>query len=274
MFPKSQLRPITWAVMIALSFYALALGLDGHWSLSAIPAATVPQDDADDFQSGGPESIRVVSYNIRHGKGLDGQVDLQRTAEVLRSMNADLIALQEVDRHQLRSGLQDQAKVLAEMLGMYYRFSPSIVLGFGEYGNAILSRYPIVGHERVALPGILEYRSLLKVTVQAGDRLLVFAGTHLGLKLEEREQQMPLIYEALADVHAPAIFAGDFNMGTGHSLMKELITKWVKLERAEAPPSEIDHIFALGGKAPQGVKAVSSIASDHEALVADVFLEW
>jgi endonuclease/exonuclease/phosphatase family metal-dependent hydrolase len=268
MATRQQLRSISAAALIAVCLYALVGGMKGDMGLSAITAVATYEE---------PDSIRVVSYNIKHGEGLDGRVDLQRTAELLRSMNADLIALQEVDRYLLRSGLQDQAKALAEMLGMDYRFSPSIYLGVGEYGNAVLSRYPIVNHERVALPGILEHRSMQKATVQAGGQLVVLANTHLGLMRQEREQQMPIVYEALEGLTPPAILAGDFNMGAGHSLMGELSSRWTRLERAEAKESvvsEIDHMFVLGGRSFAGVKAVSSIASDHSALVADVFWEW
>lgn len=68
-------------------------------------------------------ALRVVSYNIRHGAGMDGRVDLARTAAVLRALSPDLVALQEVDERVKRSGGVDQAQQLGEALGMQARFT-------------------------------------------------------------------------------------------------------------------------------------------------------
>ena len=79
--------------------------------------------------------------------------DIKRIADLIQNEKADVIALQEVDRYRWRSGYVDQAKELAELLGMDMRFAPSLIYTAGQYGNAILSRYPIEDSSYTLLPG-------------------------------------------------------------------------------------------------------------------------
>ncbi|MBT8045323.1 MAG: hypothetical protein KJO79_10270, partial [Verrucomicrobiae bacterium] len=85
------------------------------------------------------DELRVLSYNIHHGVGLDGKLDLGRIAKVIRKQNPDLVALQEVDKLVTRSDKTDQAVVLAKYLGLHVVFGKSIDFQGGVYGNAILS---------------------------------------------------------------------------------------------------------------------------------------
>lgn len=93
---------------------------------------------------------------------MDGKVDLERIAGVIRGAKPDIVALQEVDRMVPRSGEVDQLAKLAELTELSGRFGKSIPLAGGAYGNAILTRLPVVAHEVMALPGA-EARSLLCV---------------------------------------------------------------------------------------------------------------
>ncbi|HUG27420.1 MAG TPA: endonuclease/exonuclease/phosphatase family protein, partial [Gemmatimonadales bacterium] len=99
-----------------------------------------------------PVTLRVVSYNIRHGRGMDGEVNLERTAAVLRQLTPDIVALQEVDNRVTRSGGEDQAAVLGGLLGMEHAFGSFMDYQGGQYGMAILSRHPIVRVDPVRLP--------------------------------------------------------------------------------------------------------------------------
>ena len=89
-------------------------------------------------QSG--SDVRVVSYNIKHGRGNDNIVDLERTAGVLRAFGPDVIGLQEVDDRATRSGGVPQAEHLGRMLDMHHAFGPFMDFQDGAYGMAILSR--------------------------------------------------------------------------------------------------------------------------------------
>ncbi|HAW94738.1 MAG TPA: metallophosphoesterase, partial [Phycisphaerales bacterium] len=84
--------------------------------------------------------IRAATYNIKHGRGMDGAIDLERTADVLRALNADIIALQEVDDRARRSGGVDQASWLAERLDMHSAYGSFMAFQGGRYGLAILSK--------------------------------------------------------------------------------------------------------------------------------------
>ena len=91
-----------------------------------------------------PEQLTVLAYNIRHGEGMDNKIDLQRIADVISKVNPDLVALQEVDKFCKRSGQRDLARELGEMLGMQHRFGKFMDYQGGEYGMAVLSRFPII----------------------------------------------------------------------------------------------------------------------------------
>lgn len=107
-----------------------------------------------------PETtLRVVSYNIHAGRGMDKRIDLPRIAEVLRQINADVILLQEVDMGTKRSGSVMQAAELANLLGMNFYFAKAMDYDGGEYGNAILSRHPFAQTSTLPLIGGVENRS-------------------------------------------------------------------------------------------------------------------
>lgn len=172
--------------------------------------------------------LPVMTYNIRHGEGMDGQVNLQRIAEVIRRQGASIVCLQEVDRYySQRSGFEDQAEILAAMLGMQHCYGANIDLDPAEsgeprrqYGLAILSRFPILEYANIPLPQLdpaNEQRGLLKATIEVeGVRILV-GNTHPQTDLrmqdntEERAAQVLTILEQLRQHTEPVILMGDFN---------------------------------------------------------------
>ena len=109
------------------------------------------QPDAADTKSNS-QILRVLSYNIHHAAGTDGKLDLQRIANVIQSVDPDVISLQEVDRLARRSGSVDQPSELARLTGMRVCFAENIPLQGGSYGNAILTRFPIDSYSHALLP--------------------------------------------------------------------------------------------------------------------------
>ncbi|GGI46302.1 hypothetical protein GCM10008018_16440 [Paenibacillus marchantiophytorum] len=172
-----------------------------------------------------PAGLTIMTFNIHHGEGLDGTVNMKRIAALIAGEQADIIALQEVDRYRLRSGFVDQAKELADLLGMQMVFAPSLTYMVGQYGNVILSRFPIKDHSYELLPGKLETRSLLTATIQVGSESVQVAATHLGLSQADRTAQLARISEILAGSKEPQIVAGDFNMELESFLTKMDIMK-------------------------------------------------
>jgi endonuclease/exonuclease/phosphatase family metal-dependent hydrolase len=167
---------------------ALAAGL------VLLPSASSPAEPPE------ARELRVVSYNIRHGQGMDGRVDLERIARILESLRPDLVALQEVDRGCTRSGDADQAAVLGRRLGLHHAFAAFMEYQGGEYGLAVLSRHPVEEVRRHVLPPGAEPRTALEVRVRppGASSPLSFVSIHLDWTREElREAQMAALVEAL-----------------------------------------------------------------------------
>src|SRR6476646_4065234 len=133
-----------------------------------------------------PIPVRLVTFNIHHGVGDDGRHDLPRLAQVLASADADVICLQEVDRHYGdRSENVDQGLLLARALDMQLAWGPALDeprpagRPRGEYGNAVLSRLPILVSDVHPLPGSGEPRSALRTMLELDGSTLWVTTTHL-----------------------------------------------------------------------------------------------
>ena len=112
--------------------------------------------------------MRVLAYNVKHGRGNDGKVDLGRTARVIRRLNPDVVALQEIDKNADRSGKIDEARELAKLTGLqHHAFGRFFDFQGGEYGMAIISRYPLSEAKNLRLPDGAEPRTSLIATVDA-----------------------------------------------------------------------------------------------------------
>jgi len=166
---------------------------------------------------GETRTIRVLSYNIHAGVGVDEQLDLDRIAAVINQSNADLVALQEVDRNTRRSGTVDQPAVLGALTGMFHAFGKNIPREDGEYGNAVLSRFPIDCSRNYLLPRRdlgEEQRGLLEVKVRVEGRPLAFYSTHfhhITSEPQARLDAVPVVRCVLSRLGQPAILAGDLN---------------------------------------------------------------
>ena len=143
-------------------------------------------------------TIRFLSYNIHHGAGIDGKLDLKRIARVIRSASPDVVSLQEVDRKTGRTGGVDQAAELARLTNMNFSFGASMDFDGGKYGNAVLTRFDIIKTQVVSLPG--EPRSALCVTLKTTAQApspgqFLFIATHLDTDKQPRMESVPLIEE-------------------------------------------------------------------------------
>ena len=235
-----------------------------------------------------PLRLRVLTYNIHHGEGVDGKLDLERIAKVIRAANPDLVALQEVDRKVRRTRGVDQPAELARLTGMHVAFGRNIPLEGGEYGNAVLSRRPIKSQKNYPLPslGRGEKRGLLAVELElAGGKPLLFLSTHLDHRPGEHERELSA--EAINTIVAnnPTkldILAGDLNAIPTGSTLAIFKTAWT-MANAEALPTspavsprrQIDYVL-LRPKDSWKVIEVQvldeSVASDHRPLLAMIEL--
>lgn len=238
-------------------------------------------------EPGASAVLRVMTYNVHHGEGLDGRVDLERIAELIKGEEVDLVALQEVDRGVARTTRVDQPAELAALTGMTAVFSNNYHYQGGEYGNAILSRWPVVAwsnrHYRMERPG--EQRGLLEVRIDWRGLPLRFFSTHLDHRPDNTERLANVVEireETLRDEEVPVVLAGDINDHPGrpvHQRLKAFLADaWERVGQGPGntfpsrdPDRRIDYVWWVEGRGLEPVRAwvVSSEASDHLPLVVE-----
>jgi endonuclease/exonuclease/phosphatase family metal-dependent hydrolase len=170
--------------------------------------------------AGGEGTLKVISYNIHHAnppsKAREGLIDVDAIANVINNQHPDLVGVQEVDKGTKRSGNIDEAALLGQKTGMHYRFFKAIDHDGGEYGLAILSKYPVESSAKVDLPQAMkgEARILSYITLKIpGKGLITFANTHLDAQRPDsnRVVQVKRIMEEMGKRSGPIIITGDFN---------------------------------------------------------------
>lgn len=179
--------------------------------------------------------IHVLTFNIHHGVGIDGKLNLSRIAEVIQESGADLVGLNEVDRSfSKRSDHVDQIQWLSEKLNMHYAFGPATAIQsqndamLKEYGNALLSRYPIISHENHPFQSgnrMFEGRSLLQTEVEIQEQRVKLFVTHLSLSPLKQNKQVEYILKKREETRLPVIFFGDYNTRPGTRQWKKITSK-------------------------------------------------
>lgn len=194
--------------------------------------------------------LRVLSFNILGGRNVDGKRDVSRLAKVIKALNPDIVALQEVDKGTGRIQGRDTSAELAKLLGMYHAYGKAMNFDGGEYGEAILSKYPIEAVKNFPLPAEkgAEPRAALTVTVKipGSDIKYLFMATHLDHLSHGRNRLMQAekINEIIGAETKPYILAGDLNAKPGSETVKVL------MEKLSFPPEEL-HQFTYNSKNPK-----------------------
>lgn len=182
-------------------------------------------------------TIRVMTYNIRHASppSKPTEIDVDTIAAVIGKYKPDLVALQEVDVYTSRSGKTlHEAKAIAEKLKMHYYFGKAIDFAGGEYGVAILSKFPIVDAQTFALPSAnekAEKRAMIMATVKLNSKNLIsFACTHLDAEEgdDSRLMQIRKIDNLLSKEKKPVLLAGDLNSEPSGAVIQDLDTKYTR----------------------------------------------
>jgi endonuclease/exonuclease/phosphatase family metal-dependent hydrolase len=227
--------------------------------------------------------------------GLDGQLSMPRIARVLAECDADVIALQELDVQNSRTGFSDQAVELGKLVGMDVHFHPAFSIATEHYGDAVLSRLPVRLVRASGLPtdpsgrGV-EPRGALWVAVDCGGWELQVINTHLGLRPLERLAQIESLlgpgWIGNPQCRGPVVLCGDFNAGPTSLVYRRITDRLRDAQRAlkgfrprhtwcsPFPLLRIDHVFVNAELDVAGVNVpVSSMirtASDHLPLVVDL----
>ncbi|MFZ9746576.1 MAG: endonuclease/exonuclease/phosphatase family protein [Opitutaceae bacterium] len=236
----------------------------------------------------GPVTLRVVCYNIHHGEGLDGRLDLARIAALITAQRADLVALQEVERGTQRTQRRDLPAELARLTGLAVRFARNLPYQGGEYGTAILSRFPLVrvAHTPLTMIGPGEQRGAQQAWVDVQGTEVLFLNTHLDHRRDpaERERSVGEIRALVTAAGSlPVIVAGDFNAvpdSRAIATMREFLTDaWTVAGRGPGftipvrqPTRRIDYIWVSRHFTPVRMEVLTSEASDHLPIVAELEL--
>lgn len=235
-------------------------------------------------------SLRVMSYNIHHcnppTKAASGEIDLEAIVSAIRKEAPDLVALQEVDVRTSRSGPFNQAEEIGRRLGMKAFFARAIDYGGGEYGVAILSRYPLQDMAVVKLPFGADPKSenrvlaVAKVSLPKG-KVIRFGSTHLDVRnAQTREAQVAEIARVAAQEKTPFIVAGDFNDRPGSPAIQVLDAHFTRTCQQCEPtipvinPNRAIDFIAFTQNAPFKVLSQKVVperyASDHLPIVAEL----
>ncbi len=237
--------------------------------------------------------IRVMSYNICNAHGITAagedktQQDIAATAEVIAAAGVDLVSLNEVDRHTERFGAdRDLAAELGAAAGLpHVAFGRAIAMSGGDYGNALLSRWPL---ERVTVtqvsPGTAdgeEDRCVLSAEVVTPEGRLRVMSTHLSWLHESLRMRGAQTLVGLLDGALPTVLMGDLNAEPGSAPLAVLATALrdtaaghpeIRTFPAHAPRVKIDHIFVSPDVRVREIAVRPSLASDHLPLIATLAL--
>lgn len=231
--------------------------------------------------------VRVATYNIHRGRGLDGRTRIERIAGVLAMIDADIVALQEViGASPLKPG---QAAELGAALGMGWVMAPTRHMRTALFGNVVLSRFPIKHHTQHDLTWkTCEHRGVQRVDISLSDEdTLHFYNVHLGTSLLERRHQAAKLASWVHDrrVIGPKIVLGDFNEWA-RGMAKDILAERLQsidlrkhLSRRRTYPGffpilHLDHIYYEGKvevvKVSMPRDRMTLMASDHLPLIADL----
>lgn len=230
-----------------------------------------------------PKQLRVLTWNIHHGVGEDGKLDLARIAKVITDQRPDVVVLQEVDKNCTRSGQIDQAAEIAKLTQLKFVFGKAMDLEGGEYGQAILATAEPTNPTIHPLPSNGESRIALSAVVTTPIGQLTIASVHLDFQDEARQHaQAQVCAAALLTAPHPVILAGDFNAKPdSRTLANFAQAPWSIVPKegqpatqpAGNPTTEIDYIVLRGLQAVKPATVVAeAVASDHRPVLGVVAL--
>ena len=241
--------------------------------------------------------MRIGTFNIQHGRNhrfyLDTgceTIDLAGVAQVLREAQVDICGLNEVRNQEQVAGLCNQARVIAEELGYHYVFAKAIDHRGGEYGNALVSRYPIIAHYTVPISvpvaqraakasRTYEDRVLLVATVETPTAPVTVMVCHFGLNPDEIRAAIDTVGAERQKLAGRVLLMGDFNLTPDSPYYGELAGEWMDTAvdparpltfPSHAPDRKIDYIFSGEPLAITDVTAPTVTQSDHLPYIVTI----
>ena len=248
----------------------IAVSLNAVWTLAAAESSPAVA------------TLRVLTYNIHHGEGVDGKLDLVRLAGVITAARADVVALQEVDQKTARTGGVDQAAELARLTGLHFAYGKAMDYQGGAYGQALLSRWPLTDFVVHPLPNPTKVEPRIAISAQVrppGQPGFRFVGTHLDANRDDtaRWQQTTRLIELFGTDTTPTILVGDFNARPETRVLQALTAYFsdasasnpAPTSPAPAPARRIDYVLvrpAAQWQVQTSTVLPEAVASDHRPL--------
>lgn len=229
--------------------------------------------------------MRVATYNIHGCVGVDGRYDPLRVARVIRELDADVVALQEVDTTRgIRYGI-DLVELFERETSMHMIFGSTVDREHGAYGNAVLSAHPVVDvcHYDITCAEF-EPRGTIDVELDIDGHVLRLLATHFGLARRERREQFARLVSFVEPPPIPdvTVVAGDLNewipLGSGPRMLDRLMgaSRGVRSFPSRAPVLRLDRVWVKPRRALQLIRAhrspLARIASDHLPVVTEIAL--
>lgn len=232
--------------------------------------------------------LKVATFNIQHCKNFNTkEIDYIEFAEYMKSLDADIIGLNEVRGEGTANGYEAQAAILAEKIGYSCFFAEATDFGTGSpYGNAVLTRLNVKTCETIPIPdpephaydGYYETRCILKLTLEDPDVIVLIS--HFGLNPDERENAVDTVIKNIPD--GTCILMGDFNVTPNNPVLdpiREKLNDTAAYTEEDLfsfpscdPKKKIDYIFVSPDIEVKSVYAPTEILSDHLPLVAELYL--
>ena len=245
--------------------------------------------------------LTVMTFNIQHGvdharrlrePGLSDAalIDLPRVAEAIKLFHPDIVSLNEVRDAADKPGFSPQTRILAESAGFpYYFFGEALPMdGYGPYGNALLSKYPLDHVEKIMIPdpepirseGRYETRCLILADVRLPSGIVLqVINTHFGLEPEEAASAVETVL-SLTDPSRPTIFMGDLNLEPEDPIIQKLFTVYqdsaallppgTKTYPSPQPEIKIDYIMSCGPCRFLSAQVPAVVVSDHRPYLAEI----
>jgi endonuclease/exonuclease/phosphatase family metal-dependent hydrolase len=227
--------------------------------------------------------LRVMTWNIHGAVGRNPRFDLARVVDYVQKHQPDIVALQEIDSRRAReAGMADPFDVLRDALGTYGAHAHAISTADGDYGQALISRWPLAStsvHD-ISFPE-REPRRAISADIATPMGPLRVIATHLGLSLRERHRQARILLDLLGSPDSPVVLLGDFNdwfwAGSIRRTLEHVLPSCTHHRTFPAwlPLLQLDRIFvsAAVGLAASRTDPVARSLSDHLPVIAEIVME-
>ena len=232
-----------------------------------------------------------MQFNIQHGRNfLSKRIDLDALADAISLLGGEVICLNEVYGEGPAEAFTDQVGYLGLKLGYYPYFAPAIMIdGYGPYGNALLSKYPVISAVTVPVPtvprshpGYFEDRCAFCAEIEAEGGRVTVIGIHFGLQPEEQSECVNTVCRLIDGAASPVVLMGDFNVEPDDPVLAPIrarLSDSAALPGGDAAtfPSDekrikIDYIFHSDALRASSVKVPDLIVSDHLPIVCSITL--